>query len=354
MLWATRGRCNCSQSGRHRGVVWPIHLRHANHAASETTIQTLVRNRPPFHCRAARSAGQADRARGAWCADAARFCRRGRLRLASRREAVSARRPCQPGGPDVFSRGSTGYVTSCSRTPSASPTGCPPTTRCSGARAAWARARWSRRCTPTSARENSGRRRSSWSRSTARTSRRLPELMVLVRDAPHRFILFCDDLSFDARRHLLQVAEGGAGRRHRGAAGQRHLLRHLQPPPPDAARHDGERALDRHQPERGGRGEGVAVGPLRPVARLPQLQPGRLLRHGAGLCRTLRAGRSATSSCAREALEWATTRGARSGRVAWQFIQDLAGRLWGAASTTAPAARSEVHVSRCCSDSPSG
>jgi predicted AAA+ superfamily ATPase len=28
-----------------------------------------------------------------------------------------------------------------------------------------------------------------------------------------------------------------------------------------------------------------------------------------------------------QALEWATTRGARSGRVAWQFIQDLAGRL---------------------------
>jgi predicted AAA+ superfamily ATPase len=28
-----------------------------------------------------------------------------------------------------------------------------------------------------------------------------------------------------------------------------------------------------------------------------------------------------------KASEWATTRGARSGRVAWQFIQDLAGRL---------------------------
>jgi predicted AAA+ superfamily ATPase len=27
-----------------------------------------------------------------------------------------------------------------------------------------------------------------------------------------------------------------------------------------------------------------------------------------------------------EALEWATTRGARSGRTAWQYIQDLAGR----------------------------
>jgi predicted AAA+ superfamily ATPase len=29
----------------------------------------------------------------------------------------------------------------------------------------------------------------------------------------------------------------------------------------------------------------------------------------------------------RDALEWATTRGARSGRTAWQFTQDLAGRL---------------------------
>jgi len=29
----------------------------------------------------------------------------------------------------------------------------------------------------------------------------------------------------------------------------------------------------------------------------------------------------------REALEWSITRGSRSGRVAWQFIQDVAGRL---------------------------
>ena len=28
-----------------------------------------------------------------------------------------------------------------------------------------------------------------------------------------------------------------------------------------------------------------------------------------------------------EALEWATTRASRSGRTAWQFIQDLAGRM---------------------------
>jgi uncharacterized protein len=28
-----------------------------------------------------------------------------------------------------------------------------------------------------------------------------------------------------------------------------------------------------------------------------------------------------------EALEWSTTRGSRTGRVAWQYIQDLAGRM---------------------------
>ena len=35
----------------------------------------------------------------------------------------------------------------------------------------------------------------------------------------------------------------------------------------------------------------------------------------------------AREKIAREALEWSVTRGARSGRTAWQFIQDLAGRL---------------------------
>ena len=101
-------------------------------------------------------------------------------------------------------------------------------------------------------------------------------------------------------RHLLQVAEGGAGGRHRGPAGERRVLRHLQPPPPDAARHDGERALDRHQPVRGGRGEGVAVRPLRPLARLPQRHAGRIPRDGAQLRRPPQARRSRTPSwCAR-------------------------------------------------------
>jgi predicted AAA+ superfamily ATPase len=34
-----------------------------------------------------------------------------------------------------------------------------------------------------------------------------------------------------------------------------------------------------------------------------------------------------TETLKHEALEWAKTRGSRSGRVAWQYVQDLAGRL---------------------------
>ena len=37
-------------------------------------------------------------------------------------------------------------------------------------------------------------------------------------------------------------------------------------------------------------------------------------------------GWRSTRTVRAEALEWATTRGSRSGRVAWQFTQDLAGR----------------------------
>jgi len=59
----------------------------------------------------------------------------------------------------------------------------------------------------------------------------LPRCLRLLKESGRRAVLR------PARRRL-QVAEGGAGRRHRGAAGQRGVLRHLQPPPPDGPRHD--------------------------------------------------------------------------------------------------------------------
>ena len=76
------------------------------------------------------------------------------------------------------------------------------------------------------------------------------------------------------QRCLLQVAEGGAGGRHRGPSRQRDPVRDLQPPASVGARDDRERTLDRDQSRRSGRGKGLAVGPLRSLARLSPLQPG--------------------------------------------------------------------------------
>ncbi len=58
------------------------------------------------------------------------------------------------------------------------------------------------------------------------------------------------------------------------------------------------------------------------VARLPQLQPGRLSRDR-------RAAMPKNMGFAwdeADALEWSKRRGARSGRTAWQFVTELAGR----------------------------
>ncbi len=155
----------------------------------------------------------------------------------------------------------------------------------------------------------------------------LPHLLSLVRPCPRRCLLFCDDLSFDQHdtsfKSLKAVLEGGI----EGRPDERRPLRHLEPPPSDAARHDRQRALDRDQPGRGGRGAGLAVGPVRAVARLSQCRPGHLSRDRARLCRALRARICRPTQLKAEANEWSITRGARSGRVAWQFIQDLAGRL---------------------------
>ena len=155
----------------------------------------------------------------------------------------------------------------------------------------------------------------------------LPELMAITRERalPLHRVLRRPVVRF--RRHQLQVAQGGAGRRHRGPARQRDLLRHLQPAASVVARHDRERALDRRS---------IPAKRSRRRCRCPTAS-------GCGSASTA-AARTNTSpwssgyvahyrvpvdedALRREALEWATTRGSRSGRVAWQFVQDLAGRL---------------------------
>ena len=119
-----------------------------------------------------------------------------------------------------------------------------------------------------------------------------------ARPAPYRFILFCDDLSFDhddtSYKSLKAALEGGVEGRPANVifyatSNRRHLL------PRDMIENERSTAIN---PSRGGRGEGVAVRPLRPVARLPQMLAGRISGDGRRLCRLSRAGDRSPSSCA--------------------------------------------------------
>ncbi|WP_054311560.1 ATP-binding protein [Mesorhizobium sp. 1M-11] len=154
----------------------------------------------------------------------------------------------------------------------------------------------------------------------------LPKLMAMLKVAPHRFILFCDDLSFDhddtSYKSLKAALEGGVeGRPHNvifyATSNRRHLL------PRDMI--DNERS--------------TAINPSEAVEEKVSLSDRFGLWLGFHKCSqddyldmvngyVTHFGLDIDADTLRaEALEWATTRGSRSGRVAWQFTQDLAGRL---------------------------
>ncbi len=155
----------------------------------------------------------------------------------------------------------------------------------------------------------------------------LPALMSILRQAPdYRFIVFCDDLSFDADdtsyKSLKAALDGGIEGRPSNmifyaTSNRRHLL------PRDMI--ENERS--------------TAINPSEAVQEKVSLSDRFGLWLGFHNCsqdeffdmiesyaryfdlkvsaEALRAG----------AIEWSATRGSRSGRVAWQYIQDLAGKL---------------------------
>jgi predicted AAA+ superfamily ATPase len=154
----------------------------------------------------------------------------------------------------------------------------------------------------------------------------LPDLMALLRPAPFRFLVFCDDLSFDAEdtsyKSLKAVLEGGIEGRPDNVilyatSNRRHLL-----------------ARDMIENERSS-----AINPGEAVEEKVSLSDRFGLWLGFHRCSqdeflAMVEGYVAhyrvpvdAATLRREALEWATTRGSRSGRVAWQYVQDLAGRL---------------------------
>lgn len=153
----------------------------------------------------------------------------------------------------------------------------------------------------------------------------LPVLLARLRTEPYRVIVFCDDLSFDAGettyKSLKAALEGGLEGRpdnvlFYATSNRRHLL------PRDMI--DNE--------------SGSAINPGDAIEEKVSLSDRFGLWLGFHKCSQDEylamvdayhqhfGLPGVASELHRDALEWATTRGARSGRVAWQFIQDAAGK----------------------------
>jgi hypothetical protein len=154
----------------------------------------------------------------------------------------------------------------------------------------------------------------------------LPQLLRILRASKRRFLLYCDDLSFDkddtSYKSLKAALEGGIEGRPENVlfyatSNRRHLM------PRDLV--DNER--------------GTAINPGEAVEEKVSLSDrfGLWLGfHNCGQDEYLAmvegyAGhyklKLAKDELHRRALAWAMGRGNRSGRVAWQFIQELAGEL---------------------------
>ena len=153
----------------------------------------------------------------------------------------------------------------------------------------------------------------------------LPRLLSVLRGSERKFILFCDDLSFDADdttyKSLKAMLEGGIEGRPKNVlfyatSNRRHLM------PRDMI--ENERS--------------TGINPGEAVEEKVSLSDRFGLWLGFHNCDqdtffeildryVERYGLDIDPKQLRaEAIEWSMTRGARSGRVAWQYIQDLAGR----------------------------
>ena len=150
-------------------------------------------------------------------------------------------------------------------------------------------------------------------------------LLHLLRAAPHRYVLFCDDLSFSHDdqhyKSLKAVLDGGvSGRPDNVVLYATSNRRHLMPRDmienerssginPSEATEEKVSLSDRF-------GLWLGFHPCNQDEYLAMIR-GYCDAYGVEIdAETLRA----------EAIEWQATRGSRSGRVAWQYFTDLAGR----------------------------
>ncbi len=151
-------------------------------------------------------------------------------------------------------------------------------------------------------------------------------LLAHLRAAPHRFILFCDDLSFSHDdqhyKSLKAVLDGGIEGRpdnvlFYATSNRRHLMpRDMIENETQAAIHSTE-AVEEKVSLSDRFGLWLGFHPCTQDEYLAMID-GYCAAHGIKV---------APDRLRAEAIEWQATRGGRSGRVAWQFFCDLAARM---------------------------
>jgi uncharacterized protein len=155
----------------------------------------------------------------------------------------------------------------------------------------------------------------------------LPRLMSLLRpEKQRRFIVFCDDLSFEAEdtsyKSLKAALEGGIEGRpdnmiFYATSNRRHIL------PRDMVENERSTAVNPHEAVQ----EKVSLSDRFGLwLGFHNCSQDDYLAMVASYARHFRLDIAQGELTAR-AIEWSATRGSRSGRVAWQFIQDVAGRM---------------------------
>jgi predicted AAA+ superfamily ATPase len=159
----------------------------------------------------------------------------------------------------------------------------------------------------------------------------LPDLVDLVADRPERFIVFCDDLSFDegepgykALKSILDgsVAESTENVLVYATSNRRHLLpEYMKENLSYQHREDGEVHPGEVVEEKISLSERFGLW----VSFYPFSQD-EYLAIVAEWLRGFGVGEDAIAAARQESLVWALERGSRSGRVAYQFAKDYAGR----------------------------
>jgi uncharacterized protein len=162
----------------------------------------------------------------------------------------------------------------------------------------------------------------------------LPEILEMIRDRPERFILFCDDLSFESGESgykALKAALDGSitstpdNLLIYATSNRRHLLSELHSENREARMVDGElhqgEAVEEKISLSDRFGLWVSFHPF------GQAQYLTLAHHWVARLGGAPGDTSAESRerVERAALQWALRRGSRSGRTAWQFARDWVG-----------------------------